>query len=513
MKIKHLFLAAVFLSLSLHNAFAAVPGDLDPTFSGDGRLSDYYGAAYVVAVQPDGKILAAGTGYNEFDSDFAVARYNPDGSRDTTFGGGTGMVTTGIFYYGYDEVRAIAVQPDGKIIAAGVGSTCYEVCALISFAVVRYNPDGSLDTSFGGDGVVVTVIASSDDRPYSVAIQPDGKILVAGRSGASGQTDFTLVRYNTDGTLDSTFDSDGIVRTNIRGDDFGSSLALQSDGKIVVVGESWNGLWGAPNSSPDFAVVRYNQNGSLDTTFGENGKVTTPIGSYSSNAFSVAIQTDGRIVAAGFSNNGSNLDFAIARYDPDGSLDATFDSDGKVTTAIGSGNEHARSVTIQADGKIVAVGPYSGSFNDDFAVVRYDAGGSLDPTFGSGSGKATADFNNSNDNAYGIALDGNGRAVVVGGSNDTFAIARFLLAPAQSATFEITGRLTTSSGLAVRGARVVLEDGAGNLRHALTNPFGYFRFQGVAAGTYTVTVKSKRHGSASRTITVSSSITDLVLQL
>ncbi|MCC6330044.1 MAG: carboxypeptidase regulatory-like domain-containing protein [Acidobacteria bacterium] len=513
MKMKPIFLATVFFGLSWLHTVAAVPGDLDTTFSGDGTLSDLFGTAFVVAVQPDGKILAAGTGYNEFDSDFAVARYNPDGSRDTTFGGGTGMVTTGIFYYGYDEVLAIAIQPDGKIVAAGVASTCYEVCALISFAVVRYNPDGSLDTSFGGDGVVVTVIASSDDRPYSVAIQPDGKILVAGRSGASGQTDFTLVRYNTDGTLDSTFDSDGIVRTNIRGDDFGSSLALQSDGKIVVVGESWNGLWGAPNSSPDFAVVRYNPNGSLDTTFGQNGRVTTPMGNYSSNAFSVAIQTDGRIVAAGYSNNGSNLDLAIARYDPDGSLDATFDSDGKVTTAIGTGNEHARSVAIQADGKIVAAGPYSGSLNDDFAVVRYNANGSLDPTFGSGSGKATADFNNSNDNAYGITLDGNGRAVVVGGSNDTFALARFLLAPAQPAMFELTGRVTTSSGSSVAKARVTLTDSAGNIRLALTSPFGYFRFQNVAAGEYTVTVRSKRHGSASSTITVDSSNTNLDLVL
>jgi uncharacterized delta-60 repeat protein len=241
-----------------------------------------------------------------------------------------------------------------------------------------YSQPGSLDLSFGSNGKVVTAIGSGYDYGYSAAIQSDGKIVVAGYRYNGSNDDFALVRYNADGSLDNTFDSDGKVTTAIgSGSEEGFSVAIQIDGKIVVAGYSYNGL------NHDFALVRYNADGSPDNTFDSDGKVTTAIGSGNDIAYSVAIQSDGKIVVAGESPNGSDDDFALVRYNTDGSLDNTFDSDGKVTTAIGSSTDDGQSVAIQSDGKILVAGySYNGS-NGDFALVRYNADGSLDNTFDS----------------------------------------------------------------------------------------------------------------------------------
>ena len=240
---------------------------------------------------------------------------------------------------------------------------------------------GDLDTSFDSDGKVTTEVGSTDDFARSVAIQSDGKIVAAGFSSNGSDWDFALVRYNTDGSLDTSFDSDGKVTTAIgSGDDHAVSVAIQSDGKIVAAGYSNGSNW-------DFALVRYNTDGSLDTNFDSDGKVTTAIGGGADYAVSVAIQSDGKIVAAGYSN-GSNFDFALVRYNTDGSLDTSFDSDGKVTTDFGSGSDYGSSVTIQSDGKIVAAGGSSNGSNRDFALVRYNTDGSLDTSFDS-DGKVT----------------------------------------------------------------------------------------------------------------------------
>ena len=225
---------------------------------------------------------------------------------------------------------------------------------------------GELDTTFDTDGKVTTSIGSGDDYVNSVVLQSDGKIVAAGYSYNGSNYDFAIVRYNTDGSLDTTFDTDGKVTTPIAsGDDRAYSVVLQSDGKIVAAGYSYNG------SDNDFAIVRYNTDGSLDTTFDTDGKVTTPIGSRSDTAYGVVLQSDGKIVAAGYSFNGSDNDFAIVRYNTNGSLDTTFGTGGKVTTPIGSGNEEANSVVLQSDGKIVVAGSSVNGSNYDFAVVRY----------------------------------------------------------------------------------------------------------------------------------------------
>ena len=284
-----------------------------------------------------------------------VPAWAADGDLDTSFGTG-GKVTTAIGSAD-DTAYSVVLQSDGKIIAVGQSDNG----ANTDFAVVRYNADGSLDTSFGSGGKVTTAIGSSNDNARSVVLQSDGKIVVVGNSWSSAY-DFAVVRYNADGSLDTSFGSGGKVTTQVGGSlsDTAYSVVLQSDGKIIVAGAS----------DSDFAVVRYNANGSLDTSFGSGGKVTTPIGSSSDDANSVVLQSDGKIIVAGFSN-GATRDFAVVRYNANGSLDTSFDTDGIVTTPIGSGTDEANSVVLQSDGKIIAAGYSHNGANNDFAVVRY----------------------------------------------------------------------------------------------------------------------------------------------
>ncbi len=393
-------------------------GSLDTGFGTGGKVTTPIGIneeGYSVAIQSDGKIVVAGCSNNGSNDDFAVVRYNSDGSLDNGFGTG-GKVTTPIGI-GDDYGTSVAIQNDGKIVVAGYSynGSNYD------FAVVRYNSDGALDTGFDGDGIVTTPIGINEEG-YSVAIQSDGKIVVAGCSNNGSNYDFAVVRYNSDGSLDNGFDGDGKVTTPIgTGDDYGTSVAIQNDGKIVVAGYSYNG------SNYDFAVVRYNSDGSLDNGFDGDGIVTTPIGSGHDKGYSVAIQNDGKIVVAGCSNNGSNDDFAVVRYNTNGSLDTDFGTGGKVTTPIGI-NEGGFSVAIQSDGKIVVAGCSNNGSNNDFAVVRYNANGSLDTGF-DGDGIVTTPIGSGYDQGYSVAIQSDGKIVVAGfmhnGSNYDFAVVRY----------------------------------------------------------------------------------------
>jgi uncharacterized delta-60 repeat protein/gliding motility-associated-like protein len=410
----------------------AQPGSLDLSFDNDGLVTTVigggYDAGYSVAIQSDGKIVVAGYSNNNSNFDFALVRYNPDGSLDDTFDS-DGIVTTAIGS-GDDYGYSVAIQSDGKIVVAGLSfnGSNYD------FALVRYNADGSLDNTFGSNGIVTTVIGSSSDFAYSVAIQNDGKIVVAGGSYNGSNYDFALVRYNVDGSLNNTFDNDGIVTTAIgSGDGHGHSIAIQSDGKIVVAGYGDNG------SNLDFAIVRYNANGSLDNTFDSDGKVTTAIGSGDDLGFSVAIQSDGKIVVAGYNSNGNASNghyytlsnFTVVRYNIDGSLDNSFNSDGKATTGFGGTYNWGGYVAIQCDAKIVVAGGYSSGHTLDakFALIRYNADGSLDNTFDS-DGKVTTDFGNRNNEGTSVAIQSDGKIVVAGGSyngsDNDFALARYM---------------------------------------------------------------------------------------
>ena len=374
-------------------------GSLDPSFDSDGMVRTDFGffsgnRLYDVATQPDGKIVAAAVGNS-------VIRYNPEGSRDTSFNG-TGYVTAGST--GGPTHIAVAVQPDGKTIFAAmtyVGDT-YDMW----FDIVRYNSDGSPDLTFGddttyGDSGMVNLPATGGDWSNAswVHIQPDGKIIVGGGD--------YIYRLNPNGSLDAAFGGgDGIANVPL----YAYASAIQHNGKIVIAGPRWNGS--VSNSTHDLVVARLDPDGATDSTFGSGGVVTIPMSigiSREIAARTVAIQTDGKILAGGY---------RLVRLTENGSLDTRFGNGGIVTPPM----ESFREVVIQSDGKLVI----AGTSNNDFAIARYNPNGSLDTTFGGGAGVTTVDFNNSNDTAYGMALDAQGRAVIVGEASGAFAIARFL---------------------------------------------------------------------------------------
>ncbi|MCP4352313.1 MAG: hypothetical protein GY795_43195, partial [Desulfobacterales bacterium] len=330
----------------------------------DGKVTADFGGDDIgraVAVQPDGKIIAAG--YSETNGDFALIRYTSSGTPDDTFGS-AGKVTTS--YGDYEGCLSVAVQADGKIVAAGFSMSE----SVQDFAVMRYNSDGSLDTGFDGDGIVTTPVGTGNDAGIGLLIQPDEKIVVTGISYNGTDNDFAVVRYNSDGSLDTSFGGDGTVTTPVgSGEDMGCFAAVQSDGKIVLAGYSFNG------SNDDFAVVRYNTDGSLDTGFGTGGKLITPVGSGDDRSYDVCIQSDGKIVITGESYNGSNYDFAVARYNSDGTLDTTFGNGGTVTADTKNADNGIHAAAIQSDGNIVTAGYSFGNRGvPDFSVVRYLSG-------------------------------------------------------------------------------------------------------------------------------------------
>ena len=284
--------------------------------------------------------------------------------------------------------------------------------------MVRYNSNGSLDTSFG-DGGIVTTIFPQGSYAFDVALQSDGKIIAAGTvfvdfdPGEMSDTDFALARYNPDGTPDATFGSGGQVSTDFLGhEDDAFSVLIQPDGKIVAVGSAND-----PATFYDFAAARYLSNGTIDTTFGVAGKVHTDFGDQNfDRARSAALQPDGKIVAAGFaiSHGGGVQNFAVARYTSSGVLDTTFSRDGKTQIDFGNCCQSATKVLLQSDGKIITVGGSNGeSSDDDFLLARLNPRGSVDTTFGVG-GQVRTSFGDLNGGANGAAFQADGKIVAVG---------------------------------------------------------------------------------------------------
>ena len=351
-------------------------GSLDTDFGTDGVAStqiDNDSAAFAVAIQADQKIVVAGySAHSGGVTKFAVARYNTDGSLDTVnfnhLGTMPGTVTS--FISGGnntdDEARAVAIQADGKIVVAGYAQAEFKRY----YALARYKTNGDLDTTFGGvTGTISSSMGTGDAAIIALAIQPaDQYIVAAGQATSSGNGEFFVVRLDATGSWDDAFNGGAVITTIGTGSSWPTSMALQGDGKIVVAGYSSNG------SNYDFAVVRYNTNSTLDTTFNTTGKVTTSIGSGNDWANAVAIQSaDQKIVTAGYvTTTGSNKDFALVRYNTNGSLDTSFGSSGKVTTQIGTATDNkANGLAIQSDGKIVAAGSSSTATGYNFTTVRY----------------------------------------------------------------------------------------------------------------------------------------------
>ena len=409
----------------------AAPGDLDTTFGGGtGKVTTNYGTNscnfHDVVVQADGKIVATGTVNDSTDS-IVTARYNANGTLDSTFSG-DGLQQTDIGI-SRDSAYAIALQSDGKIVVGGSSRSSTND----NFALIRYNTNGTLDTTFNSTGTVTTDMGTNNDYVWSLAIQSDRKILAAGYAGGN----LALARYNENGTLDTGFGSSGKITTDLGSGDQAYDMIIQADGKIVVAGQS------DVNGTNDFALVRYLADGTLDTAFNGNGMVITPIGTGSDEGQSVALQSDGKIIVAGRTYDGAKTDFAVVRYNANGTPDTSFGAAGVVVTPLSSDWDEAHAVHIQSDGKIIASGFATIGGAKEFAVVRYNTNGTLDGSFGT-DGVKTALLGSSSE-AYCAALQSNGRIVLAGqawdGSRYDFAVARFLGDPSPEIALSGNGTL------------------------------------------------------------------------
>jgi uncharacterized delta-60 repeat protein len=381
-------------------------------FSGDGKQTTAFAAASEgggVALQPNGKLVVTGNA----GGDFALARYNSSGSLDTTFSG-DGRQRTDM---GGDEVAGdVALQPDGKIVVAGFGGP-----RVRDFTLARYDPNGTLDPTFSGDGKQTTNFGFASGA-RDLALQGNGKIVAVGFTGPAGSArdDFAVARYNPNGSLDTTFSGDGKQTTDLRFGEFDEAEGVVLQGaKVIAAG------MGTANG---IGLARYNPNGSLDTTFSGDGKLVTNVGA-NAKGRGVALQGDGKVVAVGDALvEGQGRNIVLTRYNPNGSLDSTFSGDGKLTTDLmGGTRELGNAVTLQG-AKVVAVGMAGRqATGDDFALARYNPNGSLDTTF-SGDGKQTTDFIGGADVADAVAVQGNGRIVAVGSSVGSDGISDFALA-------------------------------------------------------------------------------------
>ncbi|MFO1486771.1 MAG: choice-of-anchor D domain-containing protein [Verrucomicrobiaceae bacterium] len=395
-----------------------LPGALDPSFGTGGKVTTAIGSGddvvRAIAVQADGKIVLAGESNISGGDDFALARYNADGTLDTTFGTG-GKVTTP-FAGTLDWARSVAIQPDGKIVAAGSSGSG---SGTDDFAVARYLANGTLDTTFSGDGKFTVSLGGNDDVS-ALCLQPDGKIVVVG-SVYTSTSNVGVIRLNTDGTLDNTFSGDGILLTTFGGNDNGTSVALQADGKIVIGGYSF---LGSPTNGK-ILITRLNADGTLDSGFGTGGKVNTDTG-FNTPIYALMVRPDGRILLGGGRLNGSNWDFLLASYTTAGAVDTSFGASGLKVTSLG-GNETIAGLTRQPNGKIIAIGTSNAAGTNDFALVRYLDDGTPDSSFGV-SGTSLVPVGSGSDVGSCVAMQSDGYILAAGhahnGSNNDFALVR-----------------------------------------------------------------------------------------
>jgi uncharacterized delta-60 repeat protein len=392
-----------------------------------------------VAVQTDGKIVVAGYGGVGRADQVLVVRYNADGTLDTSFNG-SGKIISAVGD-GDCKGEGLALQNDGKIVVAGYSFTS----GRSEFTVVRYNADGTLDPGFGESGKVMTEIGRNSDSANSVALQRDGKIVVVGYMFFPGNNDFAVARYNANGALDTTFNGTGKAAADFSKLDYGRSVAVQSDGKVVVAGDAANG------ESRTFAVARFNANGTPDISFNKTGKLTTDFGGGNAEARGVAVQSDGKIVVAGVASVDGTEKFALVRYNPDGTLDTSFGGSGKILTLVGMSGSNATSMALQSDGKIVVAGYAinNSGRGRDFAIVRYDADGNLDTSF-NGSGKVTTAVSDDDGHCEAVAVEKDGKIVAAGwasnGEDNNFAVVRLTTDGKLDSTFNNTGKTTTAVG-------------------------------------------------------------------
>jgi len=466
--------------------------ELDISFNGNGRATTGFGsgtaAAYKTLVQPDNKIVAIGTWYPITGQKyFALTRYNTDGSLDQSFGEFGRVVTDFNPNVPNEGAFSGAIQPDGKIIAAGYVS-------IISpgegyFAMVRYNTNGSIDTTFGNGGRVTTAVIQHINEIRDIDIGPDGRIVAAGLyfSGVNFQT--LIACYNANGGLEWT-------KTDTRGNFLSDSnvavaVAIQPDGKIITGGSF------STSGGTDITFVRYTASGAYDVSFGSSGRMLVSSPTTNESISDIAVYSDGRIVAVG--ESGGQL--LVMRMFGMGMFDITFSDDGRVTIPGITG----KGVYIRPNGKILV----AGSGGSGFALASLNTNGSLDTSF---SGDGLLDFALSGGGgAYSVTMDSLGRPVLGGTVATGFGVAR--LYTLEPVPVSISGQARTPDGTPLRGVRVGLTDASGITRWALTSNFGFFSFDDIPTGqTYNLFVRgSKTHIFESRDVGLNEAVSvDLI---
>lgn len=344
-------------------------GSLDMSFGNNGIILKDFGGHYAyhddflkgVILQPDGKIVVGGssTVSSENKPRWTLARYDLNGNIDTSFGTNGIVITTIRNGYSIEYITDLILQPDNKIVAVGVSHT-----GDTDVALARYNPDGTLDNTFGGgDGIVTTSIGGSNDRGGYLAIQPDSKIVVLGTFDVGGHDEVFIARYNENGDLDSAFGSGGKVIDRYGFHNGVDGLILDTNGKIMVAGGVVN------HDAGNTYVARYNSNGSLDGSFGGGKIIPFPVGTF--GVRSILLQADGKILLGGVLVVNGNYDLGLKQLNPNGTIDTTFGDNGSFSTPIGQANEEIYTMALQTDGKIVAAGyTVNGSYSD-WVVVRF----------------------------------------------------------------------------------------------------------------------------------------------
>jgi uncharacterized delta-60 repeat protein len=413
-------LAALAVLVPVGGASAALPGDLDPGFGVGGKVTAPFGpesGASGVAVQPDGKILVAGS--PEASQGLSIARLLPNGALDSSWGkGGVAMTPLGKFAVAFD----LAVQPDGKVVAVGEAPGTENE----DFAIVRYLANGTPDPGFGGgDGVVVVPVGTKGDQGRAVALGPGGRIAVVGIADLPSFRDAVgVAMLESDGTPEAAFAGDGttVVTTESGEDDRGEGVAFQSDGKILVADSTGAG------GGDGFTLIRLGLSGKPDSSFGGDGVVETPIpgegGIEEGRISDVLVQPDGRIVGGGYGFDYTGEEFVgkfeIVRYLSNGELDPSFGSGGMVGVRLQGEHSFGRQLGLAANGKLVLGGTYDTSENplEEYeapALVRLNPNGSLDSSFGSGGTVlGPLEGNVEEESLEGLALQPDGKIVTVG---------------------------------------------------------------------------------------------------
>ena len=413
MKTAFLFLIFVF---TIVFSFSQIPSPL-PGFGVNGKMTTSFpghssASCYSMAIQADHKIVLTGIAYSGSQYDVAVARYNTDGTLDNSFDG-DGRLIIDLGVNSLDDGQAVKIQPDGKIVILGTTSI-NNATSGYDLLLVRLNPDGTLDNSFDGDGILVKDYGGTSQFARDMLIQPDGKIVVAAHHKMTNPTnyDFLIMRFNPDGSTDNSFNGDGKRLTDFGGYENPTEMALQADGKIVLVGYQWN----VPLER--FIAARYNPDGTLDNDFDLDGKFTTSfVSTNTERAWAVAIQPDQKILIGGLTGDGTNFLSALVRINTNGSIDSTFNETGRVLTSTGisAAGLGIDAITVQNDNKIIVAGWGVPAADDgDFLLVRYQPNGVVDSSFDD-DGIALVNVG-SDDGGYDIKLDGS--AIYVAGYSD-----------------------------------------------------------------------------------------------